>query len=187
MSLATAMTYLLTSSAQLGPFLGCLSWSLSWTRGIPFGNLSFQSWRILTASLDVMCFWGGTLVRTLTCLRDFVSTQISRDCGCSRCFTTINMPPESIHMTYTPISQGFPVSQRQISFSYTFNCIKPGWYFLTVHSLIVVILVILSIHKYIHIYLTYICIYISHIYVYFTKSLVYNAIFYKENSLFFQT
>ena len=114
-----------------------------------------------TASLDVMCFWGGTLVRTLTCLRDFVSTQISRDCGCSRCFTTINMPPESIHVTYTPISQGFPVSQRQISFSYTFNCIKPGWYFLTVHSLIVVILVILSIHKYIHIYV-YIYIHVFH-------------------------
>lgn len=154
MSLATAMTYLLTSSAQLGPFLGCLSWSLSRSCGI-----SFQSWRILTTSLDVMCFWGGTLVRTLTCLRDFVSTQISRDCGCSRFFSKINMPPESIHMTYTPISQGFPVSQRQISFSYTFNCIKPGWYFLTVHSLIVVILVILSIHKYIHIYVyIYLCV-----------------------------
>ena len=147
MSLATAMTYLLTSSPQLGPFLGCLSWSLSWTRGIPFGNLSFQSWRILTASLDVMCFWGGTLVRTLSCLRDVVSTQISGDCGCSRCFTTINMPPESIHVTYTPISQGFPVSQRQISFSYRFNYTKPGQYFLTVNSLIVGILFI-----YIHIY-----------------------------------
>ena len=147
MSLATAMTYLLTSSAQLGPFLGCLSWSLSWTRGIPFGNLSFQSWRILTASLDVMCFWGGTLVRTLTCLRDFVSTQISRDCGCSRCFTTVNIPAVSIHVTYTPISQGFPVSQRQISFSYRFNCTKHGQYFLTVNSLIVGILFI-----YIHIY-----------------------------------
>ena len=147
MSLATAMIYLLTSSPQLGPFLGCLSWSLSWTRGIPFGNLSFQSWRILTALLDVMCFWGGTLVRTLTCLRDFVSTQISRDCGCSRCFTTINIPPESIHVTYTPISQGFPVSQRQISFSYRFNCTKHGQYFLTVNSLIVGILFI-----YIHIY-----------------------------------
>ena len=100
-----------------------------------------------TASLDVMCFWGGTLVRTLTCLRDFVSTQISRDCGCSRCFTTVNIPAVSIHVTYTPISQGFPVSQRQISFSYRFNCTKHGQYFLTVNSLIVGILFI-----YIHIY-----------------------------------
>ena len=82
------------------------------------------------------------MVRTLTCLRDFVSTQISRDCGCSRCFTTINMPSESIHVTYTPISQGFPVSQRQISFSYRFNYTKPGQYFLMVNSLIVGILFI---------------------------------------------
>lgn len=88
-----------------------------------------------TASLDVMCFWGGTLVRTLTCLRDFVGTQNSRDCGCSRCFTTVNIPAVSIHVTYTPISQGFPVSQRQISFSYRFNCTKHGQYFLTVYSL----------------------------------------------------
>lgn len=83
-----------------------------------------------------MCFWGGTLVRTLTCLRDFVGTQNSRDCGCSRCFTTVNIPAVSIHVTYTPISQGFPVSQRQISFSYRFNCTKHGQYFLTVYSLI---------------------------------------------------
>lgn len=118
-----------------------------------------------TASLDVMCFWGGTLVRTLTCLRDFVSTQISRDCGCSRCFTTVNIPAVSIHVTYTPISQGFPVSQRQISFSYRFNCTKHGQYFLTVYSLTEGI----------------------YIYMSFTKSLVYNPIFYKENSLLFWT
>ena len=81
------------------------------------------------------CAFEGERWRTLTCLRDFVSTQISRDCGCSRCFTTVNIPAVSIHVTYTPISQGFPVSQRQISFSYTFNCTKHGPYFLTVYSL----------------------------------------------------
>ena len=67
----------------------------------------------------------------------------------------------AIHVTYTPISQGFPVSQRQISFSYTFNCIKPGQYFLTVHILIVGIVPI----------------YIS---MCFTKSPIYNPIFCKE-------
>ena len=97
------------------------------------------------------------MVRTLTCLRDFVSTQISRDCGCSRCFTTVNIPAVSIHVTYTPISQGFPVSQRQISFSYRFNCTKHGQYFLTVYSLTEGIF-------------SYICMYI---YMSFTKSLVY--------------
>ena len=90
------------------------------------------------------------MVRTLTCLRDFVGTQNSRDCGCSRCFTTANIPAVSIHVTYTPISQGFPVSQRQISFSYRFNCTKHGQYFLTVYSLTEGIFSYIYIYVYIH-------------------------------------